>query len=122
MRDNDRINEKFVEEWALKAWEQEMFFEGSLTGGIAPVKRLVRCKVQGNTVSIGYKYPETCGLSDVRYHVSDHDRLRTDTFEFTEDGRILMNGNEFPGVYSTDPWTKDEARDFLEEYSAALNS
>ena len=110
--------ESFVKEWALKAWKLEGLFNGIISGGIDPVKRMISCSAKGNTVSIKYDFPETCGLSDVRYHVTDPNRIRTDVFVFT-DGKILMNGKTFPGEWENEPWTADEAKEFIREYADA---
>lgn len=83
-------SKEFLKTWATKAWEQDQLFEGDLTGGIAPRKRLVDCNVSGNTVTINYRLPEACGLSDVIYHVTDPYKLRTDVFVFEGD-KILVN-------------------------------
>lgn len=111
---------EFVEKWAKEAWDTEIGFNGTLSGGIDPIKRMVLCNVEGNTVKIKYVYPETCGLSDVIYHVTDPYRVRTDIFEFKENGELFMNGKPFPGECENDFLLEDEAREFNEKYAAAL--
>lgn len=115
-------SKEFLKTWAMRAWEQDQLFEGDLTGGIAPRKRLVDCNVSGNTVTINYRLPEACGLSDVIYHVTDPYKLRTDVFVFEGD-KILMNGELFPDERLKDPWLDpEEGIEFQKEYAAALRS
>ena len=111
---------EFVEKWALEAWNAEIGFNGTLSGGIDPVKQMVLCAVEGNTATIKYVYPETCGLSDVIYHVEDPYRVRTDVFEFKENGDIYAGDQPFPGFYDNEPWLKEEIKRFRERYAAAL--
>ena len=113
---------EFIQEWAKKAWDLDGDFVGTMSGGIDPPKHMINCVVVGNsTVEIGYDYPETAGLSDVRYHVTDPHRIRHDEFMFTDDGQIIMNGVPFPGSqYKDDPWTEKEANEFEKEYAEAF--
>ena len=111
----------FRETWAMRAWKAEIGFDGNLNGGIGPVKQLHKCIADGDTVMIQYRYPVTCGLSDVRYHVTDPYRIRTDIFHFTKTGRILMNGKPFLDAFvASDPWNEKKAREFAKEYAAEL--
>ena len=113
---------EFIQRWAKKAWDLESDFIGTMSGGIEPPKQMIDCVVVGNsTVEISYDYPETAGLSDVRYHTVNPHRVRHDEFIFTDDGQILMNGVSFPGVqYKNDDWTSEEAKQFEKEYAAAF--
>ena len=113
---------EFIQEWAKKAWDLDGDFIGTMSGGIDPPKHMIDCTVVGNsTVEIRYDYPETAGLSDVRYHVTNPHRVRSDEFMFTDDGQIIMNGVPFPGAqYKDEPWTADEAKEFEKEYAAAF--
>ena len=113
---------QFIQEWAKKAWDLDGDFIGTMSGGIDPPKHMIDCTVVGNsTVEIRYDYPETAGLSDVRYHVTNSHRIRSDEFMFTDEGKIIMNGVPFPGVqYKDDPWTADEAKEFEKEFEAAF--
>ena len=87
---------ELLEKYALKAWKEDILLNGSMSGGIGPVKQMISLTVTDeNTVKINYDYPETCGLSDVRYHVTDHDLVRTDVFDFS-DNTIKLNGKPFP--------------------------
>lgn len=110
---------KNLKEWALKVWELSDWIEGTMSGGIGPSKIMVNCNVHDDSVEIEYKYPRTCGLSDVIYHVVEPDKIRTDVFRFTDDG-ITMNGKPFPGKYEDDPWTAAEAKLFMQEYAARV--
>ena len=86
---------QFIQEWAKKAWDLDRDFIGTMSGGIDPPKHMIDCTVVGNsTVEIRYDYPETAGLSDVRYHVTNSHRIRSDEFMFTDEGKIIMNGKE----------------------------
>ncbi len=116
------MTKEFVRLWAEKAWELESWFAGTLSGGIDPVPHLLSCEVTGeDTAEISYDYPKTCGLSDVIYHVTDPHRVRKARFVFTEDGQILMDGKPFPGTDRlTDPWTADEANEFINEFRLSL--
>ena len=116
------MREYFIESWARRAFKEAVLFEGTLSGGIAPPKQFINCTVLGRVVEIRYDLPETCGLSDVRYHVTDPDRVRKDVFVFTDDGRMFMNGTEFPGPYEDDPWTADDAAAFRREFTAAFRA
>lgn len=115
---------EFLETWAKKAWELDILFNGDLSGGIEPPKNMRSCTVTGkNSVSIKYDLPETCGYSDVRYHVVEPHKIRTDEFLFTESGQIQMNGNLFPSEFhKTDPWISEAASAFLKDYAAAFRN
>lgn len=114
----------FVKKWAKKAWVLDCDFAGTLSGGIDPPKNLLFCEMTSvDTVEIGYDFPETGGLSDVRYHVIDPHKVRKDVFVFTKDGRIMMNGSPFPGIERlADPWTADESNGFINDFRSAFAS
>lgn len=121
------MKKEFMVLWAKKAFDLTIDFEGTLSGGIVPPKRLISCTVRGNnTVEMQYDLPGTCGLSDVRYHVTDPTRIRTEVFVFTDDGKVFLDGTEFPGPYENDPWiapwTGDEAMAFRRKFAAAFNA
>ena len=76
-----------AEEIAIEAFSTEDMLTGSRSGGIeAP--RIIR-SVSGDSVcvDIHYTYPETCGLSDVRYHNTEAGKDFTASYIF--DGEIL---------------------------------
>ena len=111
----------FMRKWAFEAWNLESFFVGTMSGGIEGIKDLDDCRViSGSKVQILYRLPATCGLSDVRYHNPEPDKLCKDVFEFR--GReLLFNGKPFPGsFYEENPWTADDAREFRDSYEKAL--
>ena len=114
---------EFIKEWALKAWELDRTLIGDLSGGIDPVKQMISCTVvDQHNVVILYDLPETCGLSDVRYHVVDPCKVRTDRFEFKEDGTIIMNGDPFP-CPALDSFGSNISRlqsDFRRDYARAF--
>ena len=85
---------------AEEAFELEAWFIGSLSGGIepSPITDSVT-KNEDGSVSITYHLPETCGLSDCRYHNTDTDK-HTVTYALSEDGcRLLLDGGDiFPSI------------------------
>lgn len=116
------FNKDQTEKWAKRAWELDRNFAGTLSGGIDPPKHMLSCEVVGkNTVEITYDFPETGGLSDVRYHVIHPHKVRKDVFTFTDDGLLTMNGATFPGTdREADPWTADESKEFIKAFKAAF--
>jgi len=113
---------EFMMHWAKKAWCLSELLMGTMTGGIGPSKNFIDCVFAGDrTVKITYDYPETCGLSDVVYHVIDPHKIRTDEIIFSENGRIMMNGDPFPDKIKEEwkGWTMPEIKEFEEEYRKA---
>ena len=117
-----KLSNKFMLAWAKEAHELSVRFIGTMSGGIEPPKRMheKRIVVHDNIVEIPYSYPPTCGLSDVIYHVIEPDKVRIDKFEFTDDGRIIMNGDPFPEDALKEPWLAADAIAFLTSYSTAF--
>ena len=111
----------FMRKWALEAWNLESFFIGTMSGGIEGIKVLDECRVvSGSKVQILYRLPATCGLSDVRYHNPEPEKLHKDTVEF-RGSKLLLNGKPFPGnFYEENPWTEGDAKEFRASYGKAF--
>ena len=79
---------------AIDAFDLEQHIEGTLTGGIAPIKILLGIQVvDDEAIAIKYTYPNTCGLSDCRYHVTDAGKELSSLYEFKND-KLYINGKE----------------------------
>lgn len=117
--------QNFMLEWAQKAFSLEDSLNGDLSGGIDPPRIIRSCTATGNdSIEILWKLPELAGvgIKPGGYHVTDPYRLRSDKFVFNNNGTILKNGRPFPGEFENDPWTQDEAKAFVAEYTAAFNA
>ncbi len=69
---------------------------GHISGGIvAPRILLSATKKDDGSVAISWRHPETCGLSDVRYHYTDTS-AHTDIYSYDENGYLLLNGSSDP--------------------------
>ena len=75
---------------ALKAFYLQDYITGTETGGIEPPRIIteVRC-LDGQAVDIEYTYPETCGLSDVRYHHLGYGKKYTASY-LIDNGKISI--------------------------------
>ncbi len=113
------LAEKNLTRIAEEAFELEAWFIGSLSGGIEPPPEVDSVIEDGNgSVSIIYHLPETCGLSDCRYHNTDTDKHIV-TYTLSEDGcRLLRNGGEaFPSITGWgDPEYTDKAAEFYKKW------
>lgn len=110
---------QFMMKWAKEAFNQEDWFNGTMSGGIDPPRNIKSCVVTGaNTVEILYDLPELAGvgIKPGGYHVIDPHKIRSDEFVFGEDGEITCNGRAFPGEWKDEPWTRDAALEFEKAY------
>ena len=101
---------------ALKAFNLQDFIIGTETGGIEPPRIItdVRC-LDGQAVDIEYTYPETCGLSDVRYHHAGYGKNYTVSY-LIDNGKIsiLREGKWDANVFGN-VWL-DECRKEVERF------
>ena len=83
------------QEIAVKAFELRDWITGTDTGGIEPPRIILgittakESSEKGVRVDIDYTYPETCGLSDCRYHHSGYEKRFRETYFFS-DGKIFL--------------------------------
>ncbi len=88
----DFYRESSFEEMAIEAFELIDYIAGTETGGIEAPRILISAEErEDGAVAIKWQNPETCGLSDVRYHNTD---LSVHEDVYSYNGRnILVNGN-----------------------------
>ena len=118
MTDKERyFSDKFLLAATDVIWDALDMIEGTLTGGIGPRRNLLSMEVTGpDTVEVKYDYPETCGLSDVVYHVLEPHKVRTETFSFTKDGIVMMDDKPFFEEYENDCLVEEEVCSYKERY------
>ena len=118
MIDKERyFSDKFLLAATDVIWDALDMIEGTLTGGIGPRRNLLSMEVTWpDTVEVKYDYPETCGLSDVVYHVLEPHKVRTETFRFTKDGIVMMDDKPFFEEYENDCLVEEEVCSYKERY------
>lgn len=84
------MNIKMIKEIALNAFYLQDYITGTETGGIEPPRIIkdVLC-LDGQVVDIFYTYPETCGLSDVRYHHTEAGKEFKESY-LIDDGKFFI--------------------------------
>ncbi len=91
--------------------------DGTESGGIAPqviYSEIVSVKEENGKIILTnrFTYSETCGLSDVIYHVESEGKYNEDVFEYL-DGKLTRNGRQlFDADY---PWFK-ESLSMIQEF------
>ena len=108
-----------LKEIAEDAFETMNSILGNETGGIEGPEVLVGVKeLEDGSVAVDWRHPETCGLSDVRYHYAD---LSVKTFIYRLTGNILtLDGS--PDIFGS-PWvteSKELAKKFYDRWSLAV--
>ncbi len=104
---------------AMDAFELEQDIDGELSGGIDPVKILLGVQVVNDkTIEVKYTYPETCGLSDVRYHVANAGKELSKMYEF-KNNRIYIDGKDDLFVFAMefDDSYKEKVKGFYNKWN-----
>ncbi len=85
---------------AMRAFEIQDYIRGTESGGIDPIRKITNVTEEADIVDIEYTYPATCGLSDVRYHVTDHGKIFHETYRI-DDNRIyrMDDGKWNPKIF-----------------------
>ena len=102
-----------IKEVAKEAFELNDWLMGTKTGGVEAPRIMISCEDRGDSVVIAWRHPETCGLSDCRYHYSDLS-VQEDVFSIdAEHNMLLLNGNN--DVFCLDGWPElaESISDFL---------
>ena len=97
---------------AIDAFDLLDRLTGSITGGIEAPRIKVNMEEQDeNTVVITWKNPETCGLSDCRYHNTDLEPHK-DVFKLT--GDVLEYNGRTRDIFGVAEWPEyqQEVNDF----------
>ena len=104
---------------ATAAFDLEDYITGSRTGGVEAPRIILSVKEHSNVVDIEYTYPETCGLSDCRYHDTRAGKIYTTSYMM--DGRklyILRDSKWDAEILGEtwDEWELEQFRRFCYEY------
>ena len=114
-----------AEEMASEAFELQNFFIGTNSGGIDPpmIMRSISSEIKADRtikVTIKWNYPPTCGLSDVRYHVSGWKQIRKSVFILTSDWELKLENGDLFDVDAAKFWGEDyRIADFFNKYHLA---
>ncbi len=104
-----------IEKIAKDIFVAEANITGCISGGIEPFPIIKSTKVTDGVVTISYKYPLECGLSDVVYHpIQD---VFTKTYEFDENG--IFKGDIYEALnpsHDNSSYTKEVIDDFFMKY------
>lgn len=102
-----------MKELAVELFELINYLIGTISGGVEGPRIILEVsEVDDNTATVTWKNPQTCGLSDRRYHYIDQE-VHTDTFSkrsgtlFVPDVKIFSWGSEYP-----------ESRKIIEDFKA----
>ena len=104
---------------ATAAFALEDYITGYRTGGVEAPRIILSVREHSGVVDIEYTYPETCGLSDCRYHDTRAGKVYTASYMM--DGRkfyILRDGRWQAEIFGEvwDEWEHEQLRHFCYEY------
>ncbi len=117
-----KVLKNLAEEMVSEAFELQNHFIGTNSGGIDPpmIMRSISSVIETDRtikVTIAWNYPSTCGLSDVRYHVSGWEWIRKSVFVLTPDWELKLEGGELFDVDAAKFWGEDyRIADFFNKY------
>jgi len=110
----DRADLKAVDV-AKDAFETADYITGVLTGGVEAPRKLLKARVSKEGVEIDYTYPETCGLSDARYHDTRAGKTFTDVFSYVG-GKLAVNGNT--DIFGINGWNDPDINKMASDFYA----
>lgn len=71
------------------------WISGTLSGGADGCRKITEIEADTDTATIYWHYPETCGLSDCRYHYTDPITCHEDKFTLRDDDTLIVDGTVF---------------------------